>query len=691
MFLETHCPNLLGETEMSFVRGFRALPVEARALVVRLANRRGDHVRISSLKYGEIQDIPTILQNLSECGFVRYPEGRDAIRILSELKRSEIVGLLRPLQGLSSKPKPELLRIACQHEPPIGLPQEILSGFVIIHHSETIGFLFFLFFGKLRSNLQSLALRDLGIVKTRMGQSSFEVRFGSRETAAHCYFYAKVSERIQTSDEAGLLHLSDSLCEWPVCVEPEMLGARDQEICRLGARLERAGLADDAFKVYQHTAIHPARERMCRILLSKNETARAKELLDEMITNPSTDDELLFAEDFHARKFGERKLSRLTQVLRSAPVIEVDESLRESVEDAVVEHFNKQGETALRSENHLWTSLFGLLFWNELQGRNGETKHNEFEHRPTQLVDGTFFIKNQAAINRQLSLIRTGAALPFLEDIMEFHGGKRNGVFTWRRDTKPLIRAFIVHATPDALEATLRRMAMNPSTSDIGFPDLMIIGGGGLRFVEVKAEGDQIRRHQLVQMQALEKEGFTVDVVRVRWVADPDQEYVVVDVETTGGKAAHHRVTEIGAVKVRRGKVIDRFHTLLNPERRIPREITRITGITDAMVADAPKFPDISGAFRDFVGKAVFVAHNARFDHGFIREEYMRLGEGFRSPTLCTVVAMRRYFPGLPSYSLARLTQHFGIPLESHHRALCDAEATAQLLHLINGRRHNEG
>ncbi len=133
--------------------------------------------------------------------------------------------------------------------------------------------------------------------------------------------------------------------------------------------------------------------------------------------------------------------------------------------------------------------------------------------------------------------------------------------------------------------------------------------------------------------------------------------------------------------------MIEKFSRLVNPERRIPGNITRLTGISDAMVADAPKFQEIAESFREFVGKAVFVAHNAAFDYGFLREEFRRLGQNFRRPTLCTVVAARKYFSDLPSYGLAALTKHFGIPLASHHRALCDAEATAALLILINAKR----
>ena len=690
-FLEKNCAVLFGSEEQALIKDFRALTQDGRALVVRLANRSGTVFRISGFKYSELPDPQPILALLVDAGFTRYAMPEDGSLIVEALSRSEIVTLLKPLKGLSTKSKPELAQMMMDCDEPSLFSEELLKGFVVQQRVETLEFLFFLYFGKHRRNLQALALRDLGIVKTRSGQSSFEMRFPTREAATHSFFYEKLSGQISSTQEAGLVRLAGGLAEWPVFDEITASAARDREICRLGAKLEQAGFPDEALGVYRQAASHPGRERICRILFFKKETAAAEQLLKEMILNPATDEELLFAEDFHARKFGGRKLSRLTYLLRSAPVIEIDEAFRDSAEEAAVVHFKKRGERAYRTENHLWTALFGLMFWDLLQGENGETKHNEFEHRPTQLTDGSFFCKNEAAIRHQLALLRDSAALAYLESVMESHNGKPNGVFRWRRDMLTVMKELINHSPPHAIEAILLRMAMNPGDHAVGFPDLMVLAGKDLRFVEVKAVGDQIRRHQLVQLQALEKAGFSVEVVRVEWFADPDQEYVVVDVETTGGRAAHHRVTEIGAVKVCRGKVIAKFSTLVNQERNIPGNITRLTGISDAMVADAPKFLDISQSFREFVGNAVFVAHNAQFDYGFLREEYKRLGQSFRNPTLCTVVATRRYFPGLPSYGLASLATYFGIALPSHHRALCDAEATAELLILINGKRTKSG
>jgi DNA polymerase-3 subunit epsilon len=146
-------------------------------------------------------------------------------------------------------------------------------------------------------------------------------------------------------------------------------------------------------------------------------------------------------------------------------------------------------------------------------------------------------------------------------------------------------------------------------------------------------------------------------------------------------------VTEIGAVKVRNGEIIGRFSTLLNPQRTIPPGITRLTGITPAMVEDAPYFSDIADEFDAFMQGAIFVAHNVEFDYGFISREFGRLGRSFRYPRLCTCASMRKLYPGQRSYSLAALTQAYDIPLKNHHRALCDAEAAAQLLLIINEKR----
>ena len=159
--------------------------------------------------------------------------------------------------------------------------------------------------------------------------------------------------------------------------------------------------------------------------------------------------------------------------------------------------------------------------------------------------------------------------------------------------------------------------------------------------------------------------------------------YAIIDVETTGGVARHERITEI-AIVLHDGKaVVDTFSTLINPERSIPWSITQITGITDAMVADAPKFFEVAKQIVEMTEGAVFVAHNVSFDYSFVREEFARLGFTFSRKQLCTVRLSRKVFPGLPSYSLSNLKRHFNIEAERSHRALDDTLATVKIFEMI--------
>lgn len=159
-------------------------------------------------------------------------------------------------------------------------------------------------------------------------------------------------------------------------------------------------------------------------------------------------------------------------------------------------------------------------------------------------------------------------------------------------------------------------------------------------------------------------------------MAKKEKVFTIVDIETTGGMSARDRITEIAMVKVVNGEIVDSYETLINPQRSIPTEITRITGITNDMVTDAPKFYEIAKRIVEFTEDSVFVAHNVRFDYNFIREEFKSLGYTYSRKVLCTVKLSRKAFPGLRSYSLGNLIEHFGIRVANRHRAMDDVLAT---------------
>ena len=145
-----------------------------------------------------------------------------------------------------------------------------------------------------------------------------------------------------------------------------------------------------------------------------------------MLESPASDEELLFATDFLGRKFGERRHSLMTQRLRKASVIKVDESLRDSAERAAMAHFRTQGWDAFWIENHLWKVLFGLVFWDELQMGLQGAKPNVFESRPTALLNRSFAKEQADAIQNKLSqLARDGFEL--IAEVIEEHFEEENG------------------------------------------------------------------------------------------------------------------------------------------------------------------------------------------------------------------------------------------------------------------------
>ena len=386
-----------------------------------------------------------------------------------------------------------------------------------------------------------------------------------------------------------------------------------------------------------------------------------------------------------------RLFFQLTDQLRAAAIIDIDDAYRGAPENAAVSWFNDRGKRAYRVENGLWRTFFGLLFWDLLFETNDATTHSPFDRVPSALREKRFYQDNEAMIEQRLSLLSDPSATRrFLLRVSAARFNTPNGIFRWRTGVLEALQAFVDVAPADAMYSFLKKLCSNYIDMRHGYPDLLVIDDDAARFVEVKADGDQLRRNQLLRLEQLRDSGFEAEVLRVRWVLDPTQAYVVVDVETTGGRGEQHRVTEIGAVKVVNGAVVDTFETLLNPQRSIPPSITRLTGISPEMVEDAPLFEDVVDPFESFLEGAIFVAHNVEFDYRFIGQEFCRLGRPFRMPKLCTCASMRKLYPGHKSYGLASLTEAYDIPLNSHHRALCDAEAAAQLLLMINEKRQEE-
>jgi DNA polymerase-3 subunit epsilon len=162
--------------------------------------------------------------------------------------------------------------------------------------------------------------------------------------------------------------------------------------------------------------------------------------------------------------------------------------------------------------------------------------------------------------------------------------------------------------------------------------------------------------------------------------------YAIVDIETTGGSPRMEKITEIAIYQYDGEKIIGEFVSLINPERNIPYYITNLTGITNEMVENAPKFYEIARKIVEMTEGRTFVAHNARFDYSFLREEFKSLGFNFKRSILDTVALSRKLIPGHKSYSLGNICKDLQIMINGRHRASGDAYATVKLFEILLSR-----
>ncbi len=169
-----------------------------------------------------------------------------------------------------------------------------------------------------------------------------------------------------------------------------------------------------------------------------------------------------------------------------------------------------------------------------------------------------------------------------------------------------------------------------------------------------------------------------------------DAPLAIVDLETTGAHPAHDRVTEIAVIEVDGGEVAGEWSTLVNPGTAIPGAIQALTGITNDMVADAPSFRALAAELHARLAGRVLVAHNARFDYGFLKQEFERAGLAYRARTLCTVKLSRRLYPEHARHNLDSLIERHRLDCRARHRAMGDAEAVWQFLRVAQAERGEE-
>ena len=700
-FVTSKCMHLLEPKHSEFISKINQLDEQSQCMLARVYSRKPYLVQAQSLNYEEITSPHQAIYTLKKAGILFEPNEQHYSQLLAHLTKPSLVELLsnydEQISFKKSAGKGALVDIAREFFK--ACPQELAplySQYVINNRSDYYEYFEFLFAGKLSSgdvNHQNrFVMRDLGLTATREGHSESLSRFETLDEAQSNYLLNRYRLAFKNiTDESDYVALA------PQVLVQAAHGAiavalKNKLLVRLYRQLKTVD-SELAFSLLEGCVDDSeAQEIQIREQYRLGNKEWVKARLEAIIENPLTDDLLYFADDFLMRKFNKKTRSRLSAMLADTQcVLEIDELYRGEVEQGVNDYYTRQGMAVFNTENTLWQSLFGLVFWHELFVESPYPPCNEFDIYPQVLRLGNFYEAQQTQINERLAQCQTSQALLNLvcKNAAQYFD-QPNGLFRWRSNLLKPLEALILNSPIKALIAHLTAMSKHYLQLKDGYPDLMVINNGQVHFEEVKAPGDKLRRNQLTTIDNLKNVGFTVHIAAVKWFVDPNRIYSVVDIETTGGLKGGNRITEIGLVKVQHDKVIDTWTSLVNPERHIPGFITSLTGISDSMVYNAPVFADIAKPLLDKLAGSIFVAHNVNFDYGFIKKECEMAGHFFKMPKMCTVVESRKAFKGLKSYSLGNLSSHFNLNLTSHHRALADATATAELLLLIQQSQSSE-
>jgi DNA polymerase-3 subunit epsilon len=688
-YLKQYCLGLLTTEQLAFIQQVDGLEHDALCMLVRVINRKGKIIDRHKLIYPEIIDVQQQIDSLLAVHLLRPLQAADCLLWLSSLNKVQLSGLLKNdlnAECATSSPKTQLLLRVSEH-PQVNtlIASPHAQPYVVKCFTELWQYLLFLYFGELSSGLDKFSMRDLGVLKTRDSDDVLVARFSHPCEAQDAFNYAQKLQVIKYQEVNPI-----QLIEWAEVGYQSPLGETanryaNEYYYELGKQLIKSNV-QLGLTCLSHSQLAKAQQKYLREKYKTGAKEEVKAELEGILLHSKDPSLCAFAEDFYQRKFQQVKLSKLTQILRQCTQqIWLDEIFRDSPEKGVKAYYQQRQIIAIRTENRLFNALFALFFWPELFHKDEQAIACEFDRRPASVSENRVYATLGPLLETKLALLNEpNKAISYLAKIAAKYYGQPNGMFRWHSKLLLVLNQFLLAAPPQAVINHLRAMAKNYHDLRDGYPDLMIIEHGELRFEEVKAQGDVIRPNQLVTIEALQTAGFAVAICRVQWAINPEQAYVVIDVETTGGKTAGHRITEIGAVKVVNGRVVDTWSSLINPQRHIPKFITKLTGISNEMVSDAPLFCEVVDRLDAFMLGSVFVAHNVNFDYGFFKLEYERLGRPFSMPKLCTVRETRKYFPGLTSYSLGKLCREFDIELTSHHRALCDAQAAAQLLIMVN-------
>lgn len=525
--VERQYADLLNTAELGFIATWRQLDFEAQCLFVRLVSRVGPWFRESRLSYPELVDPGGAIDELLHCGFASEAPGLEVDELGRLYTRAELEQVFNP--GPLHGGKAGLLQAIAE----LQLPGDALLArlqaiddcrILAPAATDTVGLLQLLFFGNRRQGMTDFVLSDLGVARYypyRLDRA--DRRFPHREALEEYLALAALNDRIWEILESGAADELFSTAGELLSLRPRYT-AGSERWSRVGNRLarhlERCDGDEAAMSIYRRSALHPARERLARLLEKSGDFRAALDTCDDILERPWCEDErdaALRIRPRLLRKLGAGKQTRRRdEFTETTLVVSPGEA---PVERLVARQLEARWSGVHYVENSLMNALFGLAFWEQIFMSVPGAFNNPFQSVPTDMYDAGFCELRREAVDCRLAALET---LPLADELAaawrRYEGYQCNWV-NWRSLDEQLVRNASAVIPREHLIAIWRRILFDPGENRSGFPDLLALGErpGDYLMLEVKAPGDALQHSQRRWLRFFCEQGIPAEVVRVSW------------------------------------------------------------------------------------------------------------------------------------------------------------------------------
>jgi len=531
LYVETKYHDLLIDIESDFITQFKKLKEDSQCLFIRMVMRRGVYFKLETLQYKEITNLSKAISALKRKKFIRELNSRSAdnleelLPFFTKKDLFSIAAETKLEKAPKSLGKPALINHLLQAKRS-KIFRAISTQFTVFREEklEEVERLFFLFFGSSHRDISEFVVRDLGYRSFENHQlHQLTPYFKTREEIDQKWtvntWYKSVKERLQKEESLLIVFESTKkLVETTIIDTLPATRSLERMLIKLGRDLERAKEYEQALWAFQQSDYPPSNEREIRVLAKMKRVEEAIEKCQTLQATTAHAEEYYFALDFGNRLKDKKSKKSTTEKQNAARSVTISQSYKYQVEMGALEHLVLEGWNGMFSENLLWNSLFGLLFWEEIFDDQQDAFHHPFQYSPSDWRSEDFYLKRSEAINQKLDMVEDHQAFTqHLETVFKLKYGTSTPLIIWYEELLEHLILFTDCLTSEQIIRILTEMARNPKSNTKGFPDLFVWKTDTYRFIEIKSPNDKLSAQQLYWLDLFEAIGIESEVLNIKF------------------------------------------------------------------------------------------------------------------------------------------------------------------------------